>query len=129
MSDETTSLTPQSSYAEERPESVLAEYLRRVEQGGEVNQQALLASNPDLADGSTTGIRLNNAVRYRTCSAHRWYKRRAQPQSCERTIRRNYCHTLFRDIWHSVCLYVVPHISLSLAERLAKWSIGSNLHF
>jgi WD40 repeat protein/serine/threonine protein kinase len=49
MSDETQSLPPRSSL-DERLEQVLAEYLRQVEQGAEVDQQALLAAHPDLAD-------------------------------------------------------------------------------
>jgi eukaryotic-like serine/threonine-protein kinase len=50
MSDETQSLSPSSPSPEERLETILAEYLRGVEQGLNVDQQALIAAYPDLAD-------------------------------------------------------------------------------
>lgn len=46
MSDETQAHLSR----DERLEQVLAEYLRQVEQAGDVDQQALLQANPDLAD-------------------------------------------------------------------------------
>ncbi|HUE71084.1 MAG TPA: protein kinase [Pirellulaceae bacterium] len=50
MPDETQSLMPPDSSPEERLDQLLAEYLRQVEQGIAVDQQALLAAHPDLAD-------------------------------------------------------------------------------
>lgn len=50
MSDETKSLTPSPTSQEERLERILAEYLRQMERGVVVDQQALLLANPDLAD-------------------------------------------------------------------------------
>ena len=50
MSDETQAQIPPELSREERLEQVLAEYLRQVEQGVPVDQQALLAAHPDLAD-------------------------------------------------------------------------------
>jgi serine/threonine protein kinase/WD40 repeat protein len=50
MSDETRSFRPSDPAQQERLEAVLAEYLRRVEAGEEVDRQAILSEHPDLAD-------------------------------------------------------------------------------
>ncbi|MCE9525449.1 MAG: protein kinase [Planctomycetales bacterium] len=50
MTDETQVQSPSNLSRDERLELVLAEYLRQVEQAGNVDQQALLQANPDLAD-------------------------------------------------------------------------------
>jgi serine/threonine-protein kinase len=49
MSDETRSFRPSDPAQQERLEAVLAEYLRRVEAGEEVDRQAILSEHPDLA--------------------------------------------------------------------------------
>src|SRR5258706_9050667 len=50
MGEETQALLPPDSSPEERLENVLADYLRQVEQGVQVDQQALLLAHPDLSD-------------------------------------------------------------------------------
>ena len=50
MADETQAQLPPELSREERLEQVLAEYLRKMEQTGDVDQQALLDAHPDLAD-------------------------------------------------------------------------------
>lgn len=50
MTDETQAQVPSDRSRDERLEQLLAEYLRQVEQGEDVDQQALLTAHPDLAD-------------------------------------------------------------------------------
>src|SRR5688500_6305757 len=49
MSDETRSLFSSDISPDQQLEAVLAEYLRRTEQGEQVDQAVLLAEHPDLA--------------------------------------------------------------------------------
>ena len=50
MADETQAHVPSGLSRNERLDQVLAEYLRKVEQGANVDHQALFAAHPDLAD-------------------------------------------------------------------------------
>src|SRR5436190_23257753 len=50
MPEETQAQMPHDLSREGRLEQILAEYLRQTEQGASVDQQALLAAHPDLAD-------------------------------------------------------------------------------
>jgi serine/threonine protein kinase/WD40 repeat protein len=50
MSDETQAQLPPGSSSDDRLDRVLADYLRQMEKGEAVDQNALLAAHPDLAD-------------------------------------------------------------------------------